>query len=110
MDNSHRGDGITAEFLRSGIDGKFKMGDHHLLPHKENGNNYAGDFRAPEMPGLQSMHILFVREHNRIADLVKEALQNSGHGEYIKAFGALAYYKKSTEKQGFFPRFTLFKY
>ena len=87
MDNSHRGDGITAEFLRSHIDGKFKMGDHDLLPHKENGDNYAGDFRAPEMPGLQSMHILFVREHNRIADLVKEALQNSGHGECIKEFG-----------------------
>ena len=78
------------------------MGDHHLLPHKENGNNYAGDFRAPEMPGLQSMHILFVREHNRIADLVKEALQNLGHGECIKAFGSLAYSKKSLEKLGFF--------
>ena len=63
------------------------MGDHDLLPHIENGDNYAGDFRATEMPGLQSMHILFVREHNRIADLVREALQNSGHGECIKEFG-----------------------
>ena len=90
MDNSHREDGVTAEFLRSGIDGKFKMGKWDLLPQKkdEDGkeNNFAGDFRAPEMPGLQSMHILFVREHNRLADLVKKTLQNSGQGEFESKF------------------------
>ena len=64
------------------------MGKWDLLPQKEDGkeNNYAGDFRAPEMPGLQSMHILFVREHNRLADLVKKTLQNSGHGEFESKF------------------------
>ena len=66
------------------------MGKWDLLPQKEDidgkENNYAGDFRAPEMPGLQSMHILFVREHNRLADLVKKTLQNSGQGEFESKF------------------------
>ena len=31
----------------------------------------AGDVRALEMPGLATMHALFVREHNRICDLIK---------------------------------------
>ena len=31
----------------------------------------AGDVRALEMPGLATMHTLFVREHNRLCDLIK---------------------------------------
>ena len=68
-------DDITQESLRS-LDGTGKLitGDNDLLPtDAESGDEFAGDVRAREMPGLAAMHTLFMREHNRICDLINEA-------------------------------------
>ena len=75
--NVYGSDDKTAAELRSNVDGKLKVEDGDLLPDNPNGRGLlAGDVRAHEMPGLASMHTIFVREHNRICDLIKAVRPN----------------------------------
>lgn len=90
--------GVTEEranWLRSFEDGKLRVSSGNLLPFNTIDGEYespidafapsmiidvpgitrffvAGDKRANEQPGLTCMHTLFMREHNRMCDEIKE--------------------------------------
>jgi len=88
--NIYGSDEERANWLRSGEDGKLKVDVDNLMPlndgTQENDDPrrgdptrlfVGGDVRANENSVLISMHTVFVREHNRIA----EELQNA-HGDW----------------------------
>lgn len=52
--------------------GRLKTSDGDLLPFGDDGMFLAGDVRANEQIALTAMHTLFVREHNRLADGIRE--------------------------------------
>lgn len=62
----------TANSLRTFSGGKLKTSDGDLLP-LVNGAFVAGDIRVNENPELTSLHVLFLREHNRQADKIAAA-------------------------------------
>ncbi|NND98676.1 MAG: peroxidase [Pirellulaceae bacterium] len=63
----------TTDALREFVGGRLLISDDGLLPTDENGGILAGDIRAAENVVLTSMHALFVREHNRLADEIAAA-------------------------------------
>lgn len=58
--------------LRLWKKGYLKTSAGKLLPLNNNMHFMAGDVRVNENPALQSMHTLWVREHNRVADEILE--------------------------------------
>ncbi len=54
--------------LRSHTGGRLLEGVNGLLPTDDKGQFLAGDIRVNEHAGLSSMHTLWMREHNRVAD------------------------------------------
>jgi len=95
--NVYGSDDERMRWLRSFEDGKLKISEGNLLPYNTLDGEYdsdidpeapgmdhpvtpedgkwfvAGDSRANENPLLTSIHTLFVREHNRLCDEIKQA-------------------------------------
>ena len=51
----------------------------NLLRPEKTDDFMAGEMRVNEHPFLTTLHIIFVREHNRIAKLLKEYLPSALH-------------------------------
>ncbi|TRY80536.1 hypothetical protein TCAL_13143 [Tigriopus californicus] len=72
--NVYGSDDATARQLRFGnFNGQLfhSTTNNHVMLPQINGEFTAGDTRATEMPGLATMHTLFLREHNRITIQLK---------------------------------------
>lgn len=112
-------DDHRAEWLRSKEDGKLKVSKGNLLPWNTVDGEFnsnvdqaapsmaddthsltklfvAGDVRANENPLLISFHTLFVREHNRLCEVVKEKHPGWDDERLYQAARAklIAYYQK----------------
>jgi peroxidase len=79
-------DDARAAELRAFVDGKLKTSPGNLMPFNVNGfpnggaspeNFLSGDVRTNENVVLLSIHTLFVREHNRLATLLKKRHKNA---------------------------------
>jgi hypothetical protein len=66
--NVYGSDKATADSLRSFEGGKLRTSEGDLLPKNASGAFVAGDVRSNENPALTSIHTIWMREHNRIAD------------------------------------------
>jgi len=73
--NIYGSDSANAVKLRTLRLGKLAVSNHSLLP-VFNGAFVAGDSRAFENPALLSMHTLFTREHNRVAQIIHTKFPN----------------------------------
>ena len=71
--NVYGSDAETSDRLRTHEKGQLVMSDTHMMPQNDQGHYMAGDVRANENAGLTSMHTLWVREHNRVAEQLSVA-------------------------------------
>jgi len=76
--NVYGSDATRAAALRAGggLGAKLDTSAGGLLPPVDSGEFFVGDVRGNEQLGLTSMHTLFIREHNRLVDLL--AIQKPG--------------------------------
>jgi peroxidase len=64
-------DATNAAAIRAGWSGKLATSNPGMLLPIVNGVFLAGEGRATEHPALASMHTIFVKEHNRIAEMIR---------------------------------------
>ena len=106
--NVYGSEDSRAQWLRTFNHGKLKTSAGNLLPYNtidgeldseidpdapsmagDNGGTVktfvAGDVRAAEQPGLTSLHTLFVREHNRICERMRQQGMNDDEEMYQRA-------------------------
>merc|ERR1719220_980186 len=84
--NVYGSDEVTSALLRTYTGGKLVVGgdsEKELLPEID-GMMQAGDVRALEMPGLASVHTLWLREHNRLATQITSASPGLGDEEVFQ--------------------------
>lgn len=77
--NVYGSDEEVANRLRSFKDGKLRVQDKNLLPPlvgNQHGLPDAGDIRAAENLLLMSYHTIFMREHNRMCDILLKKDKN----------------------------------
>lgn len=74
-------DTTIAAALREPNSAKLKVANDNLLPTDSDGFFVAGDVRVNEQLGLTSMHTLFMREHNRLVDVINRERPDLGHDD-----------------------------
>nr|CAA6803965.1 MAG: Peroxinectin (EC [uncultured Thiotrichaceae bacterium] len=70
--NIYGSDQETADSLREFSGGKMTVNESGMMPKNDEGHYMSGDVRANENAGLTSMHTLWVREHNRVAEEISQ--------------------------------------
>ena len=93
LSNVYGSDDERNRDLRTLVDGRLKTSANNLLPFNTMGITnapstsssffVAGDIRVAEHPVLTALHVLFVREHNRICAEVKSAFPRDDDDEII---------------------------